>query len=174
MGHVQTVRGYYAAIDKCHRIYHRRLCLIPEGEVIPGHPCIAENRIVEFDGFLDVSDMINFFKKNPPEPETVAFDDIWHQTYRENDKEFVQETDDRYKTADVTFPGIISAIRNPDNKPFRMVDGRRRMWKQQEAGGSEGLFYVIPEPEIYRYFWMIVPMAAFQNELNRINKLQKA
>lgn len=160
--------GSYAAIDEFNRFFLNRVCLIPEDGKVPGHTCLGLNRIKDYDGFFMTHDIISYAKKNALNPQTIPFADIWYQIHYEGEKEHVMQTTHRYRDADVAFPGIVAAIKNPDKKPFRMLDGRRRLWKQQEAGAREGLFFVIPVPEVYRFFWMVMPMDFFRKRLEQI------
>lgn len=159
----QTDSAYYAAIDEKRRMYNRRLCFIPEGVEVPGHPAVGPNRVVEFDGFFRVSEIISHIQATSPEPRTVTFSDIWYQLhYAEERERGTQPDDPRYQAADPTFPGILAELRNPANKPFRMLDGRRRLWKLEASGATEGQFYIIPNSEVFRFFWMAMPVSALQ------------
>ena len=165
----QTQKAFYAAIDEHKRMYNRRLCFMPEGAEVPGHPCVGPNRVLDFDGFFRTSEIFAYIEETEPQPQTVAFSDIWHQLHYPGEKEQgTRQDDSRYQDADTTFPGILAQIRNPDNKPYRMLDGRRRMWKQEANGAAEGLFHVIPVPEVYRYFWMAMPMSALRQMLQKL------
>jgi hypothetical protein len=162
----QTQKAFYAAIDEHKRIYNRRLCFIPEGVSVPGHPCVGQNRVLDFDGFFMTSEIFAYIEETGLQPQTVAFSDIWHQIHYPGEKEQgTREDDPRFRQADTAFPGILAAIRNPENKPYRMLDGRRRMWKLENTGATEGLFHVIPVPEVYRFFWMAMPQSALRQML---------
>lgn len=165
----QTQAAYYAAIDEEKRMYHQRVCFVPDGVTVPGHNCIGPNRVVGFDGFFRISEIIAHVTEAGLQPQTVAFSEIWHQVHYPGERAQGSRPDDpRFRDADPSFPGILSPLRNPDNKPYRMLDGRRRMWKQQDAGATEGSFYVIPEPEVYRFFWMAMPQSALRRMLQQL------
>ena len=136
-------------------LFNNRVCHVPAGSVLPGHPCINENRIFDFDGFFHVVDMIEHAKKMKMEPQTVAFEEIWYAIRRPGQEQYIRQTE-RFKAADPSLPGLLAPVKNPADKPYRMLDGRRRLWKQADLGAREGLFYVFPEPEVYEYFWMLV------------------
>ena len=165
----QTQAAYYAAVDEKKRMYNRRLCFIPDGGQVPGHPCVGPNRVVNFDGFFRTSEIFDYIEESGLQPQTVDFSDIWHQIHYEGEKERGTRADDqRYRDADTTLPGILAEIRNPANKPYRMLDGRRRMWKLEEAGDTEGMFYVMPVPDVYRFFWMAMPLSALRQKVQQM------
>ncbi len=150
--------GFHMEMDSTSNTYFRRVCVIPKGGRVRGHQCLGENRVREFDGFFKQGDIIEHIEVTEMEPETVPFSDIWHQIHRPGERENIIQIDARYQQVDINIPGILAPIKNPKNKPFRLLDGRRRLWKRQEAGKSEGLFYVIPEEEVFRFFWIVLQM----------------
>ncbi|MFT5371806.1 MAG: hypothetical protein ACI9R7_001345 [Lysobacterales bacterium] len=163
--------GYHMEVDGTKNTYFLRVCIIPKGGRIRGHQCLGENRVQDFDGFFKQNDIIRHIDETRMEPLTVSFDEIWHQIHRINEKEKIIQSDARYQQADVSFPGILAPVRNPVNKPYRLLDGRRRMWKQQEEGKTEGLFYVIPEDEIFQFFWIVLPMDVAREHLDEMQNL---
>ena len=49
----------------------------------------------------------------------------------------------RYEVADTKYPGmVIHDMPNPCDRPFRLVDGRRRMEKLRRGGAEAGKFFV--------------------------------
>lgn len=165
----QTQAAFYAAIDEKKRMYNNRVCFIPDGVEVPGHPCVGPNRVLDFDGFFRVSEIFAYIEEAALQPQTVAFSDIWHQLHYPEERERGTRPDDpRYQAADTSFPGILAAVKNPGNKPYRMLDGRRRMWKLEEAGATEGKFHIIPVPEVYRFFWMAMPLSALKQMARKL------
>ena len=160
--------GYYSRVDQEGRIYTRQVCFMRSGANVPGHPCLGKNRVAEFDGFFSIRDIVARIAETNLEPQSVAFDQIWNQSHGEGEREWIVQNDPRYAAADVSFPGILSPIQNPDRKPFRMLDGRRRMWKRQAAGETSAPFYVLPEAEAFQFFWMIVSQQAFVQQLGSL------
>ena len=151
------------------RMYNRRLCFIPEGVEVPGHPCVGDNRVLDFDGFFRVPDIFAYLEETGLEPQTVAFEDIWYQLHYEGERERGTRPDDlRYQKADTSFPGILAAVRNPENKTYRMLDGRRRLWKLEAAGATEGQFHIIPVPDVYQFFWMAMPLSVLRQKLGQM------
>ena len=51
----------------------------------------------------------------------------------------------RYIQANTAYPMIVSEMHNPQNLPYRMLDGRHRIHKLKEQNYSSGMFYIIPE-----------------------------
>ena len=59
---------------------------------------------------------------------------------------------ERYFYADITKPGIILRTdRNPLPKPYRLLDGRHRLWAMQEKGWTEGPFKIVTLDHIKPY-----------------------
>ena len=157
--------GYYSRVDQDGRIYSRQVCFMRSGVHVPGHPCLGPNRVAEFDGFFSIRDIVAHLSTVRPEPQEVPFDQIWSQSHGEGERDWIINNDPRYRDADVSYPGILAPIENPSNKPYRMLDGRRRMWKRQAAGESAAPFYVLPEQDAFQFFWMIVSQEAFVNQV---------
>ncbi|NIM71073.1 MAG: hypothetical protein GTN86_11040 [Xanthomonadales bacterium] len=149
-----NIADLYVFRDQFGNFYLRRVCLIPPGRKVPGHPCIGPNRVLDIDGFFLVNQIVDFINSTQMKAETIPFDDIWFQKHEDEERYDVRQTD-RYRSADPSFPGILAELRNPGKKRFRMLDGRRRLWKQQERGASEGMFYVIPVPKVFDFFWAV-------------------
>jgi len=49
----------------------------------------------------------------------------------------------RFETAETQYPGLmVRGMPNPCGRPYRMIDGRRRMEKLRRSGVSSGQFFV--------------------------------
>lgn len=60
----------------------------------------------------------------------------------------------RYEAADPRYPGILVAdMPNPCERPFRMIDGRRRLHKLQLQGIKESPFFVFHYTEIHPFIF---------------------
>ena len=58
----------------------------------------------------------------------------------------------RYTIADIGYPLIaVDGLSNPNNKRYRMIDGRHRLLKQLNEGKTKFLFYVLPFDSIKHY-----------------------
>lgn len=56
---------------------------------------------------------------------------------------------ERYEQADPAYPGlVVKGMPNPDELPYRMVDGRRRLHKLRLQGRRTSLFYVFEYEEV--------------------------
>ncbi len=52
-------------------------------------------------------------------------------------------TGPRYEAADTRYPGmVIHGMPNPCNRPYRLVDGRRRLEKLRRGGADAAQFFV--------------------------------
>lgn len=170
MSFPQDKPGFHTAFDSRKNTYYQRVCVIaPDGRV-PGHQCLGKNRVREFDGFFKQLDIVKYINETGMEAQSVSFGDIWYQEHGKGEREDIIRNDLRYEQAKTDIPGILAPIRNPENKAYRLIDGRRRMWKQEERGMSEGLFYVIPKDEVFRFFWMALPI---ETVLEHLNKMQR-
>jgi|TARA_R100000027_G_scaffold66645_1_gene63019 hypothetical protein len=57
-----------------------------------------------------------------------------------------------YFYADITKPGILLLTnRNPLPKPYRLLDGRHRLWAMQAKGWTEGPFKIVTLDQIKPY-----------------------
>lgn len=156
---------FYILGDHLQRLHINRVCLVPPGRPVPGHSCLGPNAVLEFDGYFSILEIFQFIGESNLEPESIRFDEIWFQTSKSEKLDKAVKTD-RYHEADSSFPGILAELKNPDNKRFRMLDGRRRLWKQQAQGASEGMFYVIPVPKVFDFFRAVIPLDEFRNFLD--------
>lgn len=162
--------GYYSRVDQEGRIYSRQVCFMRPGANVPGHPCLGANRVTDFDGFFSIREIVEHIGEAGLKPQVVAFDEIWNQSHGEGERDWIVDNDPRYKAADVSFPGILSPLQNPDSKPLRMLDGRRRMWKRQADGETSAPFYVLSEDEVFRFFWMIVSQDTFVQQVGQLEQ----
>lgn len=85
--------------------------------------------------------------------EIVRFEDIcrWDQFLDATSKRECCKCCDgyRYLYADITHPGILLRTdRNPLPKPYRLLDGRHRLWAMQAKKWTEGPFKIITLDQI--------------------------
>ena len=85
-------------------------------------------------------------------PTTINFKDI---SWKGKHDPKVKMNSDRYKDADTRFPGIlVKGAPNPDNLPYRMIDGAHRITKLTQWGRCKGNFYVLSYPELLKTLHM--------------------
>lgn len=154
----------FIARDHEDRVWLQRVCMMPPNTTLPGHPCVGKNRVLEFDGFFDLQSLIEWINETGLKPQTIKFEDIWRQSHFDGESEFALKTD-RFKNADTQFPGILAQLPNPSNKPYRMLDGRHRLWKMQSQGLLQSAYYVIPDHEVFNHFWIPVPKQSLLSSL---------
>ena len=70
-------------------------------------------------------------------PVLINFKEISH-------KPLLDKQTNRYEQANVKYPMMVTAMHNPDNLPYRMIDGRHRIHKLKDSGVQQGYFYIIP------------------------------
>lgn len=63
----------------------------------------------------------------------------------------------RYAKANLKYPMMVSIMKNPLNKKYRLIDGRHRLYKLIENGSKEGYFYIIPEEFIMQNLIKVNP-----------------
>jgi hypothetical protein len=160
--------GFFASMDRDKLRFYRRVCMVPKGARLPGCPCVGDLRVREFDGFFHLRDLYNHLEASGTAPVTISFDEIWYNSHYPGNREAeIEKNDARFQKADSSFPGILAPLRNPDNKPYRMLDGRRRLWKQQEEGALEGQFFVVPEETVFDFFWMLLSLDAVKEHMDK-------
>ena len=54
-------------------------------------------------------------------------------------------------TADISKPGIVLVAKNPAGLPYRLLDGRHRLWAMQARGMTEAQFKVLELAQIKPY-----------------------
>ncbi len=58
---------------------------------------------------------------------------------------------ERFKECDTSFPGILMKGQNTFNKPYRMIDGKHRLFKLIYNGINKSSFYILEYDEIQHY-----------------------
>lgn len=86
---------------------------------------------------LDERVLFNYIKIKKLQANDISFSDIAYRT--DVDRDFY-----RYQLANIKYPMIVSQIKNPYDKLYRLLDGKHRIHKLLEQGYSSGLFYDIP------------------------------
>ncbi|MBT3531004.1 MAG: hypothetical protein HOF74_09680 [Gammaproteobacteria bacterium] len=124
------------------------------------------NKILEVQGFGDVPGhsmfgdwalpgrkysylaLLDLAKKHMPErkPQKVDFNQIcWKPADWLGGDDFSGK---RFDMADTKYPGLlVRDMPNPCDRPFRMVDGRRRLEKMQRQGLSAGWYFIFEYSE---------------------------
>lgn len=103
------------------------------------HICKGEWHLNGYEGFVSIKPHIhNFILINSIKAVQISFKEVSYK--KEIDKDIT-----RYQIADTSFPMIITKANNPDNKKYRLIDGRNRIHKLIEQGHDSGWFYIIPK-----------------------------
>ncbi len=96
---------------------------------------------------IDCSKVYKWINLKNIEPVSINIGDIGHKTIKT-----IETRGSRYKQADLNLPGIVvKGMKNPVDKPYRMIDGRHRLLKAQTSGRSYVLVYVIDEEQVLRF-----------------------
>ena len=81
----------------------------------------------------------------------LKHNDIWYRGFT-NEELISDEFYIRCEDAEISWPCIVvENASNPDDKKYRMIDGRHRMYKMKELGINESIFYVL-ELEIFNKY----------------------
>lgn len=75
-----------------------------------------------------------------------------HNFPRFNSTDAFPWSGERFDKADTNYPGIITDGPNPYDNEYRMIDGRRRLYKLLSNGITESNFYVIEWDELRPFF----------------------
>lgn len=96
---------------------------------------------------IDCKSVYEWIKLKNIDPISINIDDIGHKTTKT-----IETRDSRYKQADMDLAGIVvKGMKNPADKPYRMIDGRHRLLKAQNSGRSYVRVYVIEEYDALKF-----------------------
>ena len=111
------------------------------------HILDKEWSIIDIPMAIDCRQIYSILKYNNTIPQLVPIKDIGHKPIDGIDKEDV-----RYLNANLNLPAIlVRGMRNPVNKPYRMIDGRHRILKAKENNIPDLLAYVIEEKQALKH-----------------------
>lgn len=83
-------------------------------------------------------------------PQLLNLYDIDHHKLAHDEKKLK-----RYRIADCRYPGmVITGTKTPNNKKYRMIDGRNRISKMKDRGETYGYFYVFSFEQVKPYIIM--------------------
>ena len=96
---------------------------------------------------IDCSKVYEWIRLKNIDPISINIDDIGHKTTRT-----IETKDSRYKQADIDLAGIVvKGMKNPADKPYRMIDGRHRLLKAKNSGRSYMKVYVMIEEQVLKF-----------------------
>jgi len=96
---------------------------------------------------IDCIEVYKWIEENNLEPEILDVNDIAYKPLK-----FINQNSKRYIDADINMPGIVVAnMENPLDKPYRMIDGRRRLLKSLVYLKTDIPFYVIQYKDIVQF-----------------------
>jgi hypothetical protein len=108
------------------------------------HICRDEWHLDGYEGFVLINPHIrNFIIINNIKAVKISFSEICFK--KEIDKSIT-----RYSIADTSYPMIVTKANNPENKKYRMIDGRNRIHKLIEQGHDSGWFYIVPKAVVMK------------------------
>ncbi len=112
--------------------------------LIPGHSMYGD---AAFEGleysYVAIKSLLNAPGTPKPRLAKIQLADVWSKP---GDWFGIDDFDPesiRYQKADPSYPGIVvESMQNPAGKPFRLIDGRRRLNKLKNFGVVEYPFYI--------------------------------
>ena len=111
------------------------------------HSCRGKWAIGGIEKRLRVSDLLRE-QSNIGQLKCINFSEIAIKPFGNMSKD-----DPRYINADVRFPCILAEdTENPDNKHYRLCDGRHRIKKLMDQGHDEAIFYIISNEDFMKVF----------------------
>jgi hypothetical protein len=103
--------------------------------------------------YLNLDKLVRWMPQRTPQ--TIAFDKICAKP--ENWSGTNDYGGQRFRKADVTFPGLlVHGMPNPCKLPYRMIDGRRRLEKMRRAGRVDAEFLVFEFEEVQPFIIEVV------------------
>lgn len=123
---------------KCEIYNHPRL--------IPGHSMYGDAAFEGFEySYVSIKSLLTSPVTPKPKLAKIQLTDVWSKP---GDWFGIDDFDPesiRYQKADPSYPGIVvEGMQNPAGKPFRLIDGRRRLNKLKTLGVVEYPFYIFP------------------------------
>jgi hypothetical protein len=110
------------------------------------HLFVDEFKIDHRSGYLNCNKIFNYILINRIKPTEINFNEI---SFR---KLNIEESNwSRLLQADIKYPMIVSKMENPDNLPYRLIDGRHRLFKKLNLGHSKGEFFIINRDIILKF-----------------------
>lgn len=104
------------------------------------HWFVDEWKIDNRVGYIECDKtLFNYVKVYKLSPQLVDFCYISYKKVQDFDRGLP-----RYTLANVNYPMIISELANPDNLPYRLIDGSHRIDKLIRKGSQNAFFYIIP------------------------------
>lgn len=103
--------------------------------------------ILDVDAYVDCRELYRLVKARKLQPQAISIDDIAHKPLCS-----INETQGRYIKANTLLPVLLcSDMPSPDNKAYRMLDGRHRLLKAKADGLISIQAYVVSKQDVMKF-----------------------
>lgn len=103
--------------------------------------------IIDIPTFIDCSEVYAWLDYKKVKPQQIKIKDIGHKPIS-----LIDTQSQRYLLANLNLPGIVvKSMKNPSEKPYRMIDGRHRLKKSMDNNKNSILVYVISEDQAHKF-----------------------
>lgn len=132
----------------------KQAALLGSKDELPGHGMSQDWQLGKWpESFIDIMQVHKIASED--KIRNVSFDEIASKPYTpplpSNSKGHK-----RYSDSDINYPCYLVEMENPYSKRYRMIDGRRRLYKMKEAGQVSGQFIVFKFTDIHPYIWNVI------------------
>jgi len=103
--------------------------------------------ILDVDAYVDCRDLYNLVKTRGIDTEVVPINAIYHKPLCN-----ISKTQGRYLNADISLPVLLcTGTSTPNDRTYRMLDGRHRLLKAISHGHSSILAYVVSKQDVMKF-----------------------
>lgn len=103
--------------------------------------------ILDVDAYVDCRDLYNLVKTRGIKAEDITIDSIHHKPLCS-----ISKSQGRYLNANISLPVLLCEdMPTPDNKTYRMLDGRHRLLKAVSHGHSSIPAYVVSKEDVMKF-----------------------
>ena len=103
--------------------------------------------IIDIPTFINCCEVYTWINYKKIKPQQIKIADIGHKPVS-----FIEKQSQRYMSANLKLPGIVvKSMKNPTEKPYRMIDGRHRLKKSIDNNKNSILVYVITEHQAHKF-----------------------
>lgn len=103
--------------------------------------------VLEVDAYVDCRSLYALVETRKLQPQTVLIHDIDYKPLSD-----IQQTQGRYIRADIDLPVLVCPdMPTPNDRPYRMLDGRHRLLKAKTLGNTTVQAYVVLQEDVMKF-----------------------
>jgi len=111
------------------------------------HWLVDDWAINEQTGYINCGELYNWVKYKKINPEKILISDIGYRSLKD-----IDQSEGRYINANISLPClVVKGMKNPYNKPYRMIDGRHRLLKSINKNIIEIRAYVLEPKQALKF-----------------------